>query len=156
MSLYLLVTLALLTERVVCHPSLFLVEIADDENDDIINNMMSMLQEAEIANKTLTEEEVEQLAQDYSDYCNCQCIVNIGIIYKNQHSPVGGGGGSSGGGGICNCNCNPCSGGHAHNGGGGGGDEAGRLREAGRGSRERRAGRWSGTGAARAGPVRAP
>ena len=117
MFLHLPFTLALLrmtVEVVVCHPSLYLVKLADDKNDGPIDNMLSILQEAEIANKTLTDEEMEQLAQDYSDYCNCQCIVNIGTIYKNVH---GGGEDYS----ICACNCNPCSGGHAHNGGGGGG-----------------------------------
>ena len=111
MFLHLLFTLALLTMTVVCHPSLYLAEIADDENEDIIDNMMSILQEAEIANKTLTEDEMEKLAQDYSDYCSCHCSVSIINIYN-------GGGGE---GGVCNCNCSPCSGGHADNGGGGGG-----------------------------------
>ena len=114
MFLHLLFTLAILITTVVCHPSLYLVKLADDKKEGPIDNMLSILQEAEIANKTLTDEEMEQLAQDYSDYCNCQCIVNIGTIYKNKH---GGGEDYS----SCNCNCNPCSGGHAHNGGGGGG-----------------------------------
>ena len=121
MFLYLLFTLTLLTKTVVCHPSLYLVEIEDDKNEDPIDNMMSILQEAEIANKTLTEEEVEQLAQDYSDYCNCHCTVNIGIVYQKHQRGGGEENGAGGGGGICNCHCNPCSGGHAHNGGGGGG-----------------------------------
>merc|ERR1712179_223332 len=101
MVLQLIVTLALLTETVVvCHPSLYLTEIAenntgdpidnmmsiqqeaDDKNEDIIDNMMSILQEAEIANKNLTEEEMEQLSRDYSDYCNCQCSVNLGTIFQ--------------------------------------------------------------------------
>ena len=103
-----------------CHPSLYLVKLGD-KKEDLIDNMASLLEGAEIANRSLTKFEMEQISKDYSDYCNCNCHVHIGDIYPQirrlDYIDEDNGDYSS----LCHCNCNPCSGGDAHNGGGGGG-----------------------------------
>ena len=108
-----------------CHPSLYLAKLGDTK-DDLIADMESILEEAEIANRSLTAEEIEQVSKDYSDYCNCHCNVHIGHINhrirKRQTERVDyleeeNGDYAS----LCQCNCNPCSGGQADNGGGAGG-----------------------------------
>ena len=115
-----------------CHPSLYLAKLGDTK-DDLIADMEGILEEAEIANRSLTAEEIEQVSRDYSDYCNCNCHVQIGDIShrirKRQTKGVDYLEEENGDyglldwvmGSLCQCNCNPCSGGDADNGGGGGG-----------------------------------
>merc|ERR550517_877393 len=117
MFLHLLFTLTLM-RMTFGHPSLYLVEIAD-KKEGLIDDMVNILQEADVANRSLTEEEIEQVSKDYSDYCNCVCNVSDSGDY-----------GSFGGiskwlatgiaklldNGDCHCICSPCSGGDAHNG----------------------------------------